>query len=134
MRDGKKIYSLWDTYVYADFVTYPSLWEGWGNQLLEAVRAQLPLMLFEYPVYQADIKDKGFRFVSLGSEFQARDDLGLVQVAPDIVDKAADQALSLLTDAQIRRETVEHNLKVGQQYYSMEALRDYLFQLMKEFD
>jgi glycosyltransferase involved in cell wall biosynthesis len=134
MRDGKKIYSLWDTYVYADFVTYPSLWEGWGNQLLEAVRAQLPLMLFEYPVYQADIKDKGFRFVSLGSECLGQDDLGLVQVAPDIVDKAADQALSLLTDAQLRRETVEHNLKVGQQYYSMEALRDYLFQLMKEFD
>ncbi|MCD6285610.1 MAG: glycosyltransferase family 4 protein, partial [Anaerolineae bacterium] len=59
-RDGEKIYSLWDTYVFADFVTYPSLWEGWGNQLLEALRAKLPIMLFEYPVYAADIKDKGF--------------------------------------------------------------------------
>ncbi|MEA3341643.1 MAG: glycosyl transferase family 1, partial [Chloroflexota bacterium] len=29
-HDGEKIYSLWDTYVYADFVAYPSLWEGWG--------------------------------------------------------------------------------------------------------
>ena len=45
----------------SDFVTYPSLWEGWGNQLLEALRARLPLMLFEYPVYQADIKSKGLR-------------------------------------------------------------------------
>ena len=57
--NGKKIYSLWDTYVFADFVTYPSLWEGWGNQLLEAIRAKLPIMLFEYPVYKVDIKDKG---------------------------------------------------------------------------
>lgn len=48
MRDGQKVYSLWDSYVYADFVTYPSLWEGWGNQLLEAIRARLPFLLFEY--------------------------------------------------------------------------------------
>ena len=59
IRDGRKIYSLWDTYVHADFVTYPSLWEGWGNQLLEAIRARLPILLFEYPVYEADIKTKG---------------------------------------------------------------------------
>ncbi|MFQ5578577.1 MAG: glycosyltransferase, partial [Anaerolineae bacterium] len=53
---GQKIYSLWDTYVFADFVTYPSLWEGWGNQFLEALRAKLPVMVFEYPVFRADIK------------------------------------------------------------------------------
>ena len=46
INQGKKHYSLWDTYVYADFVTYPSIWEGWGNQLLEAIRARLPVMLF----------------------------------------------------------------------------------------
>ncbi len=132
MRDGQKVYSLWDSYVFADFVTYPSLWEGWGNQFLEALRARLPLMLFEYPVYQADIKDKGFRVVSLGSEIQGRDELGLVQVAPQVVEAAADQAVELLTDARLRQETVEHNFQVGRQHYSLEALRGYLAQLIED--
>lgn len=131
-RDGHKVYSLWDTYVFADFVTYSSLWEGWGNQFLEALRARLPLMLFEYPVYQADIRDKGFRVVSLGSKIQGRDDLGLVQVEPSVIETAADQAVELLTDAQLRRETVEHNWQVGRQYYSLEALRGYLARLVKD--
>jgi glycosyltransferase involved in cell wall biosynthesis len=130
-RGGQKIYSLWDTYVFADFVTYPSLWEGWGNQCLEALRARLPLLLFEYPVYQADIGDKGFRVVSLGSEIQDGDNPGLVQVAPQVIEAAADQAVELLTDAQLYRETVEHNFQVGRQHYSLESLRGYLAPLME---
>jgi len=126
MRDGQKVYSLWDSYIYADFITYPSLWEGWGNQLLEALRAKLPLMLFEYPVYAADIGDKGLRAVSLGREIAGRDDLGLVQVAPETIERAADQAVDLLTDAALRRETVEHNFALGQQHYSLDSLRGYL--------
>ncbi len=132
MRDGQKVYSLWDSYVFADFVTYPSLWEGWGNQFLEALRARLPLMLFEYPVYQVDIKDKGFRVVSLGSEIQGSDELGLVQVAPQVIEASADQAVELLTDARLRQDTVEHNFQVGRQHYSLEALRGHLAPLMKD--
>ncbi|UCC62542.1 MAG: glycosyltransferase family 4 protein [Anaerolineae bacterium] len=132
-RGGEKIYSLWDTYVLADFVTYPSLWEGWGNQFLEALRARLPLMLFEYPVYRADIRDKGFRVVSLGDEIQGHDDLGLVQVEDSTIEAAADQAVALLTDAQLRRETVEHNFELGRQYYSLAALRSHLARLVTDF-
>ncbi len=127
----KKTYSLWDTYVFADFVTYPSLWEGWGNQLLEALRARLPLMLFEYPVYRADIRERGLRVVSLGDEIQGRDDLGLVQVKQSAIEAAADQAVELLTDAGLRRDTVAHNFQVGRQHYSLEALRGYLTRLMQ---
>ena len=130
-ENGRKIYSLWDTYVFADFVTYPSLWEGWGNQFLEALRARLPLMVFEYPVYQADIKDKGFRVISLGSETQGRDDMRLVQVAPEVIEAAADEAVDLLTDARLRQETVEHNFQLGHKHYSLEALRGYLAPLME---
>jgi glycosyltransferase involved in cell wall biosynthesis len=130
-RAGKKIYSLWDTYVFADFVTYPSLWEGWGNQFLEALRARLPLMLFEYPVYRADIKDKGFHVVSLGSEIVDRDDLGLVRVENAVIEAAADQAVALLIDPKLRRETVERNFEIGRQHYSLEALRGYLSHLME---
>ena len=128
--DGTKIYSLWDAYAHADFVTYPSLWEGWGNQFLEALRARLPIMLFEYPVYQADIGDKGFRVVSLGSQLQGRDELGLTQVAPATIEAAADQAVDLLTDSRLRQETVDHNFQLGQQHYSLPALRTYLARLV----
>ncbi|MGC9523392.1 MAG: glycosyltransferase [Anaerolineae bacterium] len=126
----EKIYSLWDTYVFADFVTYPSLWEGWGNQLLEALRAKVPIMLFEYPVYKADIKDKGFRVVSLGSVVAGYDDRGLARVAPSVIEKAADQAVELLTDAELRQEVVDHNYALGQEHYSLTSLRDYLAPLV----
>ncbi|MFQ5616823.1 MAG: glycosyl transferase family 1 [Anaerolineales bacterium] len=129
-RNGNKIYSLWDTYVFADFVTYPSLWEGWGNQLLETLRARLPMMLFEYPVYRADIQDKGFRFVSLGGELSGRDARGLAQVSPEIIESAADQAVELLTNPQLRAETVEHNFRTGRKHYSLAALRGHLTRLM----
>ena len=131
IRSGEKTYSLWDTYVYADFVTYPSLWEGWGNQFLEALRARLPVLLFEYPVYRADIGGKGFRALSLGVQIQGRDDLGLVQVAPQVIEAAAGQAVELLTDARLRSETVEHNFALGWEHYSLESLRGYLTPLMK---
>ena len=125
-REDRKIYSLWDTYTMADLVTYPSLWEGWGNQFLEAVKAKLPLLIFEYPVYITDIKDKGFRVISLGDQIQDYDEAGLARVEETIIDDAADEALLLLTDKKAREEVVEHNFLVGQKYYSMEALKGYL--------
>ena len=128
----RKIYSLWDTYVYADFVTYPSWWEGWGNQLLEAVRAKLPIALFEYPVYIADIKARGFRAVSFGSTIHSRDARGLIRVAPGIIEAAADETVALLTDAARRREMVEHNFQVAKRYFSLHALRAHLEALTAE--
>jgi glycosyltransferase involved in cell wall biosynthesis len=131
-RFKQKIYSLWDTYAHADFVTYPSLWEGWGNQFLEAVRACLPIVIYDYPVYRSDIKDKGFQTVSLGSEINGRDDLGLAVAPRDKVEAAADQTVRLLTHAGERAQFVEHNFKIGQEYYSMEALHNYLNPLVNQ--
>jgi len=106
------------------------LWEGWGNQLLEALRAQLPVLLFEYPVYLSDIKDKGLRAVSLGNKVAGYDELGLAYVAPKALAAAADQAVDLLTDAQLRAETMAHNFAIAKQHYSMAALRRYLAPLI----
>src|SRR5690606_34838453 len=33
LENQQKIYSLWDAYVIADLITYPSILEGWGNQI-----------------------------------------------------------------------------------------------------
>jgi len=129
-QNGEKTYSLWDTYVFADFVTYPSLWEGWGNQFLEALRAKLPVMLFEYPVYNADIGTKGFQVVSLGADVAGYDQSGLARVQADVIERAADEAIELLTNAETRQKAVERNFQLGQKYYSMDALRDILGKLM----
>ena len=123
--NGEKIYSLWDTYVFADFVTYPSLWEGWGNQLLEALRARLPFLLFEYPVYVEDIQEKGFRSVSLGSEILGRDTQGLARVSQEVVENAADEAIELLTNPTFRKETVDQNFDLARESYSLAALREH---------
>ena len=133
-KNGHKVYSLWDTYVYADFVTYPSIWEGWGNQLLEALKAKLPIMLFEYPVYEEDIKPNGFEVISLGNEISGFDDLGLVKVDPGIIDSAADEAIELLTDPTKRESVVEKNYAIAKKQYSMDALRRYLTALMETFE
>jgi len=131
-REDKKIYSLWDTYTMADLVTYPSLWEGWGNQFLEAIKAKLPLLIFEYPVYIKDIKDKGFQVISLGDKIRDYDEDGLARVELSRIEEAADQAVILLTDAGQRDQIVEHNFNVALQHYSMEALKGYLEPLFTE--
>lgn len=130
MRHGQKIYSLWDTYVHADFITYPSLWEGWGNQLLEALRVKLPFLLFEYPVYTADIKQVGLQAVSLGAEITSWSKNKLAQVPEATIQRCADEALALLTNETLFQEMVEHNFQVGKKHYSMAALRGYLSDIM----
>ena len=56
----------------------------------------------------------------------------MVEVGAGVVEAAADQAVALLTDARLRRETVGHNFQLGRQHYSMEALRGYLTRLMEQ--
>ncbi|NSW51333.1 MAG: glycosyltransferase family 4 protein [Anaerolineae bacterium] len=133
-RDGHKVYSLWDSYVFADLVTYPSIWEGWGNQLLEALKARLPVVLYEYPIYEEDIKPRGFDCISLGSQLIGKDTLGLVQVPAAVIEHCADKAVMVLSDAEVRRVMVEKNHQIAKQWYSMEALHGYLVNLLAQFD
>ena len=130
--DGRRLYSLWDCYVFADLVTYPSLFEGFGNQFLEAIRAKLPVALFEYPVYRADIKKKGFNVISLGSNVAGRDDLGLVSAGEETVRKAAKEAVEVLTDPLSRREMVERNFALGLESYSLEHLGKRLDEIVEQ--
>ena len=58
--DGEKLYTLWDVYPHADLVTYPSLYEGFGNAFLEAVYYGKPILVNRYSVYITDIEPKGF--------------------------------------------------------------------------
>ena len=124
--DGSRVYSLWDCYTMADLVAYPSLFEGWGNQFLEAICARLPIALFEYPVYREDIQEQGFEVISFGREVNEVDDLGLVCVSEQAIRRAARQAVEVLTDSSLRQRMTEHNFQLGRNHYSLESLERYL--------
>jgi glycosyltransferase involved in cell wall biosynthesis len=126
-RGEKKIYSLWDVYAHADMVTYPSYWEGWGNQLLEAVKAKLPIVLFPYEIYQSDIRKSGFQMIELGQkESLTWDAQGLAQLPSDQVDQAANAACTVLFNRHARRDMVESNFKIGKESFSLDTLRTLL--------
>ncbi|QDT36329.1 glycosyltransferase family 4 protein [Stratiformator vulcanicus] len=63
--EGRKVYSLWDTYPHADFITYPSLYEGFGNALLEAFYFRKPVLVNRYSIFRTDIEPKGFRVITM---------------------------------------------------------------------
>ena len=123
--EGKKCYSLWDVYAHADLITYPSILEGWGNQLLEAVFAKKPVIVYEYPVYGTDIKDKGFDIISLGKTHSV-DKNGLVVVEQEKIENAASESVEILLNAQKRRDVVEKNFAVCDKHFSYESLESIL--------
>jgi len=129
--DGERLYSLWDSYVFADLVTYPSLFEGWGNQFLEAIRARLPIAIFEYPVYRSDIQCKGFDVISLGNSLEEMDDLGLATVSEKALRQATEKSVEVLTHSSPRQAMVERNFDLGKRYYSLESLEDLLVDVIR---
>ena len=63
--DGRKIYTLQDIYPHADLVTYPSLFEGFGNAFLEAIYFRRPILVNNYTIYSYDIRPLGFDVVEM---------------------------------------------------------------------
>jgi len=127
VKSGK--YSFWDMYSIADFITYPSILEGWGNQLLEAMAAAKPIVLFEYEVFERDIKSSGLEFVSLGSEYNIEN--GFVRVSHERIDDTAKKMLETLFDPQKYKSVVEKNFEVGRKHFSLERLKKILTDLIR---
>jgi glycosyltransferase involved in cell wall biosynthesis len=110
-EDGRKIYTLADVYPYCDLVTYPSTFEGFGNAFLEAVYYHKPIVVNKYSIYAQDIKPKGFRAVELD---------GYVTHA------AVKETKEILEDSRLCQEIVDHNYKIGKQFFSFSVLRERL--------
>ena len=121
VKNNEKIYSLWDTYVFADIITYPSIQEGWGNQFLEGLFAKKPMLVFEYDVYKEDIKEKGFKVISLGDKYELNK-YGLAKVSEGVIKRAAGECIKLLIDKDYRKKMVEENFRLGSEFLSLESL------------
>lgn len=130
---GKK-YSLWDMYVVADMLTYPSILEGWGNQFLEGLFAKKNMIVFEYPVYLTDIKPLGFEVISLGTQYTKRKGTSYVEIPREKIVEAAKETIKLLKDSTEYSRRVEKNFTIGQQYLSCRSLRKKLKKIISSFE
>ncbi len=126
----EKYYSLWDMYAISDAVTYTSIIEGWGNQLIEAVFSKKPLVVFEYPVYKADIAPLGFDFISLGDRVFYDQSEGLYKVDVDVLEKAAKKLSELLFDKKALSENVQKNFEIGKRHLSLQSLQQHLQKIL----
>lgn len=124
-KDGRRTYSLFDVYPFADIVSYPSLYEGWGNQFLEAVFARKPVMLFEYPVFKSDIRDKGYAVISMGDRAEPSSEHDLFKLPDGTVDKITSQVISTLTSP-ASAGMLDANFNIGKTHNSYEALESLL--------
>ncbi len=126
--EDEGLYSLYpDWYAIADFVLYTTGWEGFGNQLLEAFAAELPVVVFEYPVFKEDIAPKGIEVMSLGDTLLPElDSMGLVRILPEVLARAARQMITLLTSPEKRQSVTSHNIVVGKKHFSYDVLRAHL--------
>ncbi|MBZ0294782.1 MAG: glycosyltransferase family 4 protein [Anaerolineae bacterium] len=114
--DGKRIYTLWDIYPQAHVVTYPSLYEGFGNALIETLYFRKPLIVNTYPIYLSDIKPAGVK---------------AVEFLYDIDETVLDETRRVIDDATLREEITAHNFQVGLAHFSYRVLRDRLAQAVQ---
>lgn len=111
---GNKIYRLWDVYPNADFVTYPSLYEGFGNALLESFYFSKPVMVNRYSVYAEDIEPHGFKVVTMDG---------------CVTDDVVSGAIRIIEDQALASQWATHNYRVCTQHYSYKVLRSSLSRL-----
>ena len=113
---GNNTFSLADAYHHADLVTYPSIYEGFGNALVEAVFYKCPVVVNRYPVYNSDIRPLGFQFIELN---------GYVN------ESAIQRANQVIYGAASIQEMVEHNFTVAKKHFSMEVLEQKLLAVIE---
>ncbi|MEA2012564.1 MAG: hypothetical protein U9O87_05695 [Verrucomicrobiota bacterium] len=83
---------------YGGMGTYFSEVEGYGNNLLEMISMGLPVVINKYPVYKSDIEKLKFK---LPASENAR-----------LPDELMEECYKILTDIQLRNDTIINNLQV----------------------
>ena len=114
----KETCSLWDVYPHADFITYPSLYEGFGNAFLEAVYFKKPLLINRYATFVQDIEPKGFDLIAMDGYLTSKTVLAVKEVleSPDRLTKM-----------------VNTNYEVASRHYSYARLRRWLNIMLSNF-
>ena len=116
--DEPTLCSLWDVYPYADFITYPSLYEGFGNAFLEAVYFKKPILINRYATFVRDIEPLGF-------------DLAVMDGF--LTKKTVQNVVEILDSSKRRKTMVRTNYQIAARHYSYSELRNQLSAIIKSF-
>ncbi len=103
---GRDRHGLSSAYAAADLVCFPSLYEGYGNALVEAVFFEKPVFVNRYPVFAADIAPLGFEFIEID---------GVVD------DRCVARASDVINNRSEAREIVRRNFEIGRRLLSYET-------------
>ena len=115
--DGRKIYTLEDIYPYADLVTYPSTFEGFGNAFLETIYFRKPIVVNAYSIYTKDIKPKGF---------------SVIEIDGYVTSRAVEKTRQILDNPDLCQAMVDHNYELGKKFFSYAVLHQSLRNFMRE--
>lgn len=115
---GASVSSLAEAYVHADLISYPSLYEGFGNALIEAFYYRKPVLVNRYSIFITDIEPKGFQVIAMDGFLTRR---------------VIEQVQRVINDAEYRNEMVEQNYELGKRFFSYAVLRRKLRSLITTF-
>ena len=127
-----KIYSLWDAYTISDFITYTSIIEGWGNQLLEGLFAKKPMLVYEYPVFKSDIKKYGFDLITFDDKLIYDENTKLLKLNNDAKIIAAEKIFEILSNKNMYYKVVNKNFDIAKKYLSYESLTIIISELVNK--
>ncbi len=117
--DGKKIYTLWDIYPHADLVTYPSIYEGFGNAFLEAIYFRKPILVNRYSIYEIDLEPRGFDVITMDSY---------------VTRKVIEHIQYIFDHPEAREQMTEKNYQIASHFFSFEVLAYKLMTIMINFE
>ena len=109
--DGRKVYSLWDAYPHADLITYPSVFEGFGNAFLEAIYFRKPIVVNNYSIYATDIRPKGFSVIEFDNF---------------VTEETVKKTRQVLANPELAKGMVETNYQLALKYFSYTMLKHQL--------
>ncbi|MFH2067038.1 MAG: glycosyltransferase family 4 protein [Pseudomonadota bacterium] len=111
-------FSLWDIYPHADFITFPSLYEGFGNAFLEAIYFKKPILINRYATFVRDIEPLGFDLIVMDQYLTSKN----IQKARDVLE--CEDRRSLM---------VEKNYQIATRHYSYSVLWNNLNYMLAQY-
>ncbi len=114
-HDGRKLYSVSDAYQHADFVTYPSAYEGFGNAFLEALYFRKPILCNRYAIYRTDIEPCGFNVVLMDGF---------------LTEETVEEVRRVMNDPGYCAQMTDHNYEVARRFFSYRRVEDELLALL----
>jgi len=112
---GERCYTNRDVLVNADLICYLPRWEGFGNALLEAFAARVPVVTSSYLVYKTDIRGSGVRPVEIRDRYDRSGKL-------IIKESVLDEVYTVLTDPVEKKMRLDLSFKSAARDFGLKLL------------